>query len=105
MIFGFSDFTEQPKQIQMGKFSDRIRKQLRNQYTPPPKKVEFACGNCLNLFTFAYSDVVFLKSTGDLEFTPEPTCPRCGATKELIFSDYGQEMIEDMLFRNQIRKV
>ena len=87
----------------MGRFSDDIRKKLRGTYKEPSKDVEFSCGNCLEIFTFNYNDV-YLKASGDLEFDPEPTCPRCGATEELIFSDYGQEKIEDMLFRGQIRK-
>ncbi|MBP2661075.1 MAG: hypothetical protein H6Q69_4107 [Firmicutes bacterium] len=87
----------------MGKFSDDIRKRLRGQITEPTKDVEFSCGNCLNIFTFSYNDV-YKKASGDLEFVPEPECPRCGATEELIFSDYGQEKIEDMLFSGQIRK-
>jgi hypothetical protein len=87
----------------MGKFSDDIRKRLKGQIKEPTKDVEFSCGNCLEIFTFSYNDV-YLKASGDLEFDPEPTCPRCGATEELIFSDYGQEKIEDMLFSGQIRK-
>lgn len=87
----------------MGKFTERIRRQQRNKNKPKSKDVEFACGNCLNVFTFAYSDI-YLKLNGDLEFSPEPECPRCGATEELVFSDYGQEKIEEMLFSNQIKK-
>lgn len=87
----------------MGKFSDEIRRRLRGDIKEPSKDVEFSCGNCLNIFTFVYTDI-YLKSSGDIEFVPEPTCPRCGATEELIFSDYGQEKIEDMLFSGQIRK-
>jgi len=88
----------------MGKFSDRIRKRLRNTSRKKiSKDIEFACGNCLNVFTFEYEDIC-LKTNGDVDFTPEPACPRCGATEELVFSDYGQEKIEDMLFSNQIKK-
>ena len=87
----------------MGKFSDDIRKRLRGQIQEPSKDVEFSCGNCLNLFTFVYSDI-YLKANGDIEFVPEPECLQCGGTEELIFSDYGQEKIEDMLFSGQIRK-
>jgi hypothetical protein len=87
----------------VGKFSDRVRRQLRNKDKPISKDVEFACRNCLKVFTFVYEDVC-LKNNGDLDFTPEPECPRCGATQELVFSDYGQEKIEDMLTGNQIKK-
>jgi len=87
----------------MGKFSDQVRKRLSGNIKEPSKDVEFSCGNCLNIFTFAYMDV-YLKESGDLEFVPEPACPECGATQELIFTDKGQEKIEDMLSYGQIRK-
>lgn len=87
----------------MGRFSDEVRKKLSGNYKEPAQEVEFSCGNCLGIFTFVYTDV-YLKPSGDLEFVPEPTCPRCGATQELVFTDYSQEKIEDMLFRGQIRK-
>jgi hypothetical protein len=85
----------------MGKFSDQEHKRLSGK--GQGGSLEFSCGNCLNIFTFAYSDI-YLKQDGDIEFVPEPDCPRCGATEELIFTDYGQEKIEDMLFSGQIRK-
>lgn len=87
------------------KFSDRVREQLRNKGNRiQNKKIEFACRNCLNLFTFEYSDVCFDK-VRELHFTPEATCPRCGSTDEIEFSDYGQEQIEDMMFSNQINTI
>ena len=85
----------------MGKFSDQVRKRLSGK--GQECTIEFSCGNCLNIFTFAYSDI-YLKKKGDIEFVPEPDCPRCGAAEELIFTDYSQEKIEDMLFSGQIRK-
>ena len=85
----------------MGEFSDQVRKRLSGK--GQEGSLEFSCGNCLNIFTFAYSDI-YLKKNGDIEFVPGPDCPRCGATEELIFTDYGQEKIEDMLFSGQIRK-
>ena len=87
----------------MGKFSDQVRKRLSGNIKEPSKDIEFSCGNCLDIFTFSYTDI-YLKESGDIEFVPEPECPRCGATQELIFSDYGQEKIEDMLYNGQIRK-
>ena len=87
----------------MGRFSDQVRKRLSGNIQEPSKDIEFSCGNCLNLFTFVYTDI-YLKASGDIEFVPEPTCSCCGATEELVFSDYGQEKIEDMLFSGQIRK-
>lgn len=87
----------------MGRFSDDIRKKLRGRYEEPEKKIEFACRNCLEMFTFEYRDI-WLQENGDLAFEPEPECVRCGSTEDIVFSDYGQEKIEDMLFRGQIRK-
>jgi len=87
----------------MGKFSDNIRKKLSGNYIEPEKEIEFSCGNCLEIFNFTYQDV-FLKRTGDIEFVPEPECPRCGAIEELVFSHSGQEEIELMLTLGQIRK-
>jgi len=87
----------------MGKFSDQVRKKLSGNIKEPSKDLEFSCGNCLNIFTFVYEDI-YLKESGDIEFVPEPACPECGATQELIFSDNGQEKIEDMLSYGQIRK-
>ena len=87
----------------MGKFSDGVRKKLSGNYKGPSKDIEFSCGNCLNIFTFAYADI-YLEPSGDVAFVPWPTCPRCGASEELVFTDFGQEKIEDMLFSGQIRK-
>ena len=84
----------------MGKFSDNLQKRLRNK---GKSIVEFSCRNCLNLFSFEYSKIC-LDKHDDIQFTPKPACPRCGATEELIFTDYGQEKIEDMLFSNKIKK-
>jgi hypothetical protein len=88
----------------MGEFSDRMSKGLSGRNSGPQKDVEFECSNCLNSFTFAYEDI-YLNRRGDIEFVPEPACPRCGSTVDLVFSDYGQEKIEGMLFTGQIRKV
>lgn len=84
----------------MGKFSDNLQKRLRNK---DKKIVEFSCRNCLNLFIFTYTNIC-LNSQDDIQFLPEPECPRCGAKEELIFTDYAQEKIENMLFTNQIKK-
>lgn len=87
----------------MGKFSDNLRKRFAEQNRGPQNNVEFECSNCLNNFNFGYKDI-FLDSSGDIQFDPEPACPRCGSTTDIVFSDYGQEKIEDMLFKGQIRK-
>lgn len=88
----------------MGEFSDRVRKMSSKNHKEPAKDVEFECSNCLNSFKFVYNDILLTKS-GDIEFVPEPACPRCGSTVDLIFSDFGQEKIENMLFSDQIRKI
>jgi len=77
----------------MGKFSDNIQKRLRNK---DKQIIEFACQNCLTVFTYSYSDIC-LNKLGDVQFTPEPECTKCGATKEIIFTDFSQEKIEYML--------
>lgn len=87
----------------MGRFSDQVRKRLSGNSQWPSKDIGFSCGNCLNIFTFVYEDI-YLDASGDIEFVPEPTCPRCGASEELVFTDHGQEKIEDMLFSGQIRR-
>ena len=87
----------------MGEFSDRVRKMSSKNHKEPTKDVEFECNNCMNTFTFVYNDIFFNKSS-DIEFVPEPACPRCGSTVDLIFSDFGQEKIENMIFSGQIRK-
>jgi hypothetical protein len=87
----------------MGNFSDQIRKRFSEKNKGPQKEVEFSCSNCLNIFNFTYSDIFFNKS-GDIEFIPEPSCPRCGSAEEIFFSDYGQEKIEDMIFKGQIKE-
>ena len=86
----------------MGHFSDQVRKKLSGNYKP--NSIEFSCDNCFNIFKFEYSDI-YLKKSGDIEFTPEPSCPRCGSTVDLFFTDYTQEKIEDMLMSGQIRKI
>ena len=85
----------------MGKFSDNVRKQLKQK--EQPTTIEFSCGNCLNLFVFTYADIC-LNSLDDIEFTPQPACPKCGSTVDLVFTDYSQEMIENRLFSNQIKR-
>lgn len=86
----------------MGKFSDQIRKRFAEKNRGIQNNIEFSCSNCLNIFNFTYEDI-FLNESEDVEFKPEPSCPRCGSTVDIFFSDYGQEKIEDMLFNGQIR--
>lgn len=88
----------------MGNFSDQVRKKLSGNYKEPAKSFEFSCSNCLEIFKFQYDDI-YLKKSGDIEFIPEPSCPRCGSKDDIAFTDFSQEKIEDMLFSGQIRRV
>lgn len=38
----------------------------------------------------------------ELHFTPEPECPQCGATEEVVLSNYGLEQIDHLIFSNKI---
>lgn len=87
----------------MGKFSDNLRKRKAEKRLGQAKSIEFLCENCLNQFQYLYEDI-FLNEKEDLEFVPEPSCPRCGSVEDIFFSDYGQEKIEDMLLNGAIRK-
>jgi hypothetical protein len=87
----------------MGRFTDEFYNRNRKRNKVPKKEIGFECNNCLKTFTFGYEDI-FLNSSGDIGFEPEPSCPRCGTTVDIVFDDYGQEKIEDMLFSGQIRK-
>ena len=87
----------------MGKFSNQGHKRSTGNNKKPHNYIEFSCTNCLNFFNFVFNDI-YLKTSGDLEFVPEPTCPRCGSRDDLVFSDYSQEKIEDMIFKGQIRR-
>ncbi len=66
-------------------------------------EVGFACDKCHKTFTFTYEDI-YLKRTGDIEFVPEPSCPRCGSSSTLYFTDFTQKKIELMLTAGLIRK-
>ena len=65
-------------------------------------KINFACSNCLNIFDIEMEDIHFDKQR-ELHFTPEPGCPRCGATEEVVLSNYGLEQIDDLIFSNRIK--
>ena len=65
-------------------------------------KIEFACSNCLNIFEVEIKDVYF-DEVRELHFTPEPECTYCGGTEDVVFSHYGEDQINNMIFRNQIR--
>ena len=88
----------------MGRFTDEFYKRNTGKNGNTENKVEFECNNCLKTFNFTYKDI-FLNGSGDIQFDPEPSCPRCGSTVDIVFSDYGQEKIEDMLFSGKIRRL
>ena len=88
----------------MGNFSDNLRKRFADQNRNSRNEIEFECNKCLKNFNFNYEDI-FMNSSGDIQFVPEPACPKCSSTVDITFSDYGQEKIEDMLFSGQIRRV
>lgn len=65
-------------------------------------KINFACSNCLNIFDIETIDIR-IDREGELHFTPIPECPQCGATEEVVLSDFGLEQIDHLLFRNEIK--
>ena len=64
-------------------------------------KINFACSNCLNIFDIETIDIRIDKE-GELHFTPIPESTYCGATEEVVLSNFGLEQIENLLFRNEI---
>lgn len=40
---------------------------------------------------------------GELHFTPIPECNFCGATEEVVLSNFGLEQIDNLLFNNEIK--
>jgi len=67
-------------------------------------KINFMCENCLNIYDVDMKSIQFDK-TRELIFTPEPECPRCGATEEVVLSNYGLEQIDHLIFSNQIKTI
>jgi len=64
-------------------------------------KFQFGCLNCLNIFDLEMMSVHFDK-TRELVFNPEPECPECGATEEIVLSDFGLQQIDLMILHNKI---
>lgn len=87
----------------MGEFAKRVERMSFNKGRNQSKEIEFRCSNCMKTFSFNYQEI-FLNNSDDIEFVPEPSCPRCGSEKDLYFSDYSQEKIEGMLFSGQIKE-
>jgi hypothetical protein len=64
-------------------------------------KFQFGCLNCLSIFDLEMRSVEFDK-TRELVFKPEPECPECGATEEIVLSDFGLQQIDLMILHNKI---
>lgn len=64
-------------------------------------KFQFGCLNCLNIFDLEMNSVQF-DNTRELVFNPEPECPECGATEEIVLSDFGLQQIDLMILHNKI---
>ncbi len=67
-------------------------------------EIHFECTNCLNSFSVKMESINFDLSR-ELLFKPEPKCPRCWATEEVVLSDYGLEQIDNMIFSNKISTI
>lgn len=46
---------------------------------------------------------IHFDSQRELLFNPEPECPGCGTTEEVVLSDYGLEQIDHLIFSDQIK--
>jgi hypothetical protein len=64
-------------------------------------KIQFGCLNCLNVFDLEMNSILFDK-TRELVFNPEPECPECGATEEIVLSNFGLQQIDLMILHNRI---
>jgi len=67
-------------------------------------KINFACANCLNVFDVDMITIEMDK-TGELVFNPIPECDFCGATEEVVLSNFGLQQIDLMLAHNKIPTV
>jgi hypothetical protein len=64
-------------------------------------KIQFGCLNCLNVFDLEMNSIQFDK-TRELVFNPEPERPECGATEEIVLSNFGLQQIDLMILHNRI---
>jgi len=64
-------------------------------------KINFACTNCLEVFDVDMISIHFDKS-GELLFNPVPECTFCGATEEVVLSNFGLHQIDLMILHNKI---
>jgi len=67
-------------------------------------KINFACANCLNVFDVDMITIEMDK-TGELVFNPIPECDFCGATEEVVLSNFGLQQIDIMLAHHKIPTV
>jgi hypothetical protein len=73
------------------------RQRLKNL----PMKINFACTNCLEIFDVDMITIEFDK-TRELVFNPIPECTYCGATEEVVLSNFGLQQIDLMILHNKI---
>jgi hypothetical protein len=64
-------------------------------------KINFACTNCLEVFDVDMITIEFDES-GELIFNPVPECDFCGATEEVVLSNFGLQQIDLMILHNKI---
>ena len=64
-------------------------------------RINFACANCLNIFDVDMISIEF-DNTRELVFNPVPECPECGATEEIVLSNFGLQQIDLMILHNKI---
>ena len=62
------------------------------------------CTNCLNVYDVEMTNIQFDRSQ-ELVFTPEPECPLCGATEEVVLTDHGLEQIDHLIFSGKIKTI
>ena len=60
------------------------------------------CPKCPTLYVL-YTDKIELDISGELIFSPEPVCPKCGYAGEPIISDDSMEKLDDMVFSGKIK--
>ena len=64
-------------------------------------KINFACTNCLEIFDVDMISIEF-DDTRELVFNPIPECTFCGATEEVVLSNFGLQQIDLMILHNKI---
>lgn len=67
-------------------------------------KINFACTNCLEIFDAEMISIEFDQS-GELVFNPVPECTFCGATEEVVLSNFGLQQIDLMTLHNKIPRI